>query len=200
MHAELGRDTVTNACPNSHDQIIHRYAAGGCSTSGESPTLLAPLCSSKLIWQITRCILSHCSSPTAGLNLPKWKNEMLQDLPCILAAMIPCTRLYAYIGCQLRAAALAAPTIIRAQGPYASWIKEYSSDAFLGLPASKEALLDKLGPAVPYGNHCYSCARILHHCPRDARSLDKKYHVHCRSNFLYFFLGNLNLLACNRFC
>ena len=72
--------------------------------------------------------------------------------------MIPCTRLYAYIGCQLRAAALAAPAIIRAQGPYASWIKEYSSDAFLLLPASKEALLDDLGAAVPYGKHC------LGHC------------------------------------
>lgn len=66
--------------------------------------------------------------------------------------MIPCTRLYAYIGCQLRAAAMAAPGIIRARGPYASWIKEYSSDAFLELPASKEALLDKLSPSVPYGD------------------------------------------------
>lgn len=80
--------------------------------------------------------------------------QLLQELPCILAAMIPCTRLYAYIGCQLRAAALAAPTVIRARGPYASWIKEYSSDDFLALPALKEALLDKLGTAVPYGKHC----------------------------------------------
>ena len=69
--------------------------------------------------------------------------------------MIPCTRLYAYIGCQLRAAALAAPSVIRARGPYASWIKEYSSDAFLELPASKEALLDKLGLEVPYSE--YDC-------------------------------------------
>ena len=67
--------------------------------------------------------------------------------------MIPCTRLYAYIGCQLRAAALAAPSIIRAQGPYAAWIKEYSSDGFLELPASKEALLDDLGTEVPYGRY-----------------------------------------------
>ena len=78
---------------------------------------------------------------------------MLQELPCILAAMIPCTRLYAYIGCQLRAAALAAPSVIRERGPYASWIKEYSSDAFLKLPASKEALLDKLGSTVPYSEY-----------------------------------------------
>ena len=76
---------------------------------------------------------------------------MLQSLPSILAAMIPCTRLYAYIGCQLRAAALAAPGVIRGAGPYASWIKEYSSDAFLELPASKEALLDKLGASADYG-------------------------------------------------
>lgn len=67
--------------------------------------------------------------------------------------MIPCTRLYAYIGCQLRAAALAAPAVIRARGPYASWIKEYSSDEFLALPAMKEALLEELGAAVSYGNH-----------------------------------------------
>lgn len=112
---------------------------------------------------------------------------MLQDLPCILAAMIPCTRLYAYIGCQLRAAALAAPTIIRAQGPYASWIKEYSSDAFLGLPASKEALLDKLGPAAPYGNHCYLL--LLGFCIFALGTLDLwiNSHVHSRSNFRYLF-------------
>lgn len=74
-----------------------------------------------------------------------------QSLPCILAAMVPCTRLYAYIGCQLRAAALSATGLSWAQGPYASWIKEYSSDAFLALPAAKEALLDKLASSEEHG-------------------------------------------------
>ena len=109
-------------------------------------------------------MLAHlvCTAAVWLQRVKQLKHELLQELPCILAAMIPCTRLYAYIGCQLRAAALAAPTIIRAQGPYASWIKEYSSDAFLLLPASKEALLDKLGAAVPYGNDCHHF--VLGHC------------------------------------
>ena len=84
----------------------------------------------------------------------------LQSLPCILAAMVPCTRLYAHIGCQLRAAALAAPGKIRAQGPYASWIKEYSSDAFLAVPAAKEALLDKLAHKEPYGEPPFTLCQV----------------------------------------
>lgn len=92
-------------------------------------------------------------------------HTMLQSLACILAAMTPCTRLYAYVGCQLRAAALAAPGVIRAEGPYASWIKEYSSDAFLALPASKEALLDKLASPQEYGELttavCLHASRLL---------------------------------------
>ena len=84
----------------------------------------------------------------------------MQSLPCILAAMIPCNRLYAYIGCQLRAAALAAPGVIRGAGPYASWIKQYSSDEFLELPASKEALLDKLGSSAQQGDS--SCCMQAH--------------------------------------
>ena len=97
------------------------------------------------------CSLIDCLQCSAAIpsRLSLW--GFPQSLPCILAAMVPCTRLYAYIGCQLRAAAMAAPNTIRARGPYGSWIKEYSSDAFLGLPASKEALLDKLGSSVPYG-------------------------------------------------
>ena len=58
---------------------------------------------------------------------------------------------------------MAAPNTIRARGPYGSWIKEYSSDAFLGLPASKEALLDKLGTSVPYGETLPLKSLAWHH-------------------------------------
>ena len=95
-------------------------------------------------------IYCNCQCTKDGWQKPDLVCD-LQSLPCILAAMIPCLRLYAYIGCQLRAAALAAPAVIRAQAPYSSWIKEYSSDAILALPACIEALLDKLAPVVPYG-------------------------------------------------
>ena len=59
---------------------------------------------------------------------------------------------------------MAAPGIIRARGPYASWIKEYSSDAFLELPASKEALLDNLSASVPYGNTIFAEKFLLETC------------------------------------
>lgn len=82
--------------------------------------------------------------------------------------MVPCTRLYAHIGCQLRAAALAAPGKIRAQGPYASWIKEYSSDAFLAVPAAKEALLDKLAHREPYGEPSLTVCQVQAMCTAEA--------------------------------
>ena len=82
--------------------------------------------------------------------------------------MVPCTRLYAHIGCQLRAAALAAPGEIRAQGPYASWIKEYSSDAFLAVPAAKEALLDKLAHKEPYGEPSLTVYQVQALCTSEA--------------------------------
>lgn len=62
----------------------------------------------------------------------------------VLAAMVPCSRLYAYLGCSLRA-----------QHPglshdYSDWLDLYSSHTYLKLPEIKEKLLDRLGAAVPY--------------------------------------------------
>ena len=70
---------------------------------------------------------------------------MLQDIPHILAAMTPCSRLYGYLGCQL------AKAYPKAEHAYTEWIRTYSSDTYLALPAAKEVLLNRLGKAAEFG-------------------------------------------------
>ena len=63
----------------------------------------------------------------------------------ILSCMLPCLRLYAYLGCQLAAAY---PDL---DHEYADWVRTYSSPDYLKIPASAEAVLDESGAAEPYG-------------------------------------------------
>ncbi|GBF95200.1 phosphomethylpyrimidine kinase [Raphidocelis subcapitata] len=63
----------------------------------------------------------------------------------VLASMVPCSRLYGFLGCAL---ARAHP---RQRGnPYADWISMYSSFEYLVHPMQKEALLDRLAGDAPY--------------------------------------------------
>ncbi|KAJ9512592.1 hypothetical protein QJQ45_018904 [Haematococcus lacustris] len=59
----------------------------------------------------------------------------------VLAAMAPCARLYAFLGCQLAAAFPAA------EHAYSSWINTYANPDYLALPDIKEAMLDKVAAA-----------------------------------------------------
>ena len=76
----------------------------------------------------------------------------VQDVVHILAAMTPCSRLYAFLGRQL---ALNYPHATHA---YKDWIQTYSSDSYHALPAAKEILLNTLskgaglGEPSPYSN------------------------------------------------
>lgn len=54
--------------------------------------------------------------------------------------MVPCSRLYGYLGCQLAAA------YPGAAHAYADWIDTYSSPDYLALPALKEKLFDRVAP------------------------------------------------------
>jgi len=70
---------------------------------------------------------------------------LVQDVPHILAAMTPCSKLYAYLGRQL---AKAYPNAMHA---YKDWIATYSSDSFHALPAAKEVLLNRMGKRADFG-------------------------------------------------
>ena len=78
----------------------------------------------------------------------------MQSVPCILAAMTPCNRLYAFLGTQLAAAHPSA------DNPYAEWLHTYASPAFQALPQRMEALLDELGSDNDLGA-LHSCLPLL---------------------------------------
>ena len=68
-----------------------------------------------------------------------------QSLAHLLAAMVPCSRLYGYLGCQMVAARP------RAAHQYMRWAHSYSSAGYLGMVRVKETLLNRIGRQAPYG-------------------------------------------------
>ena len=62
-----------------------------------------------------------------------WHNSVAE----IIAAMVPCMRLYAHLGNQLT-------TSLHPGHPYEDWIKTYSGDEFRQLCARLESLLDQV--------------------------------------------------------
>lgn len=69
----------------------------------------------------------------------------MQSLAHLLAAMVPCSRLYGYLGCRLMAARPGA------DHQYARWAQTYSSAAYLSMVRDKENLLNRIGRRAPYG-------------------------------------------------
>jgi thiaminase len=67
----------------------------------------------------------------------------------VLAAMIPCARLYGFLGCQLAAATRGQP-----RHAYSEWVATYSGAEYLASPVMKEELFDKIAHTVPYGEAC----------------------------------------------
>ena len=61
--------------------------------------------------------------------------------------MVPCSRLYGYLGCQM---VLARPN---ASHQYSRWARSYSSAGYLGMVQVKETLLNRIGRQAPYGAH-----------------------------------------------
>ena len=66
----------------------------------------------------------------------------------VLAAMVPCLRLYAYLGCTLSAA------FSDANHAYVEWLHTYRCHAYVRLPAIAELLLDEIGDQDNKGKSC----------------------------------------------
>lgn len=69
----------------------------------------------------------------------------MQDLTCILAAMTPCNRLYAFLGQRLK------QSYPQADHKYASWIDFYAGQDFERSAKKIEAVLDSLANDVDHG-------------------------------------------------
>ncbi len=76
-----------------------------------------------------------------------WHNSVAE----IIAAMVPCIRLYTYLGNELT-------NSLRPQHPYVDWIKTYSSDEFKKLCARLESLLDEVASDSPFVRDAYCYA------------------------------------------
>lgn len=90
-------------------------------------------------------------------GLDGWSGAV-QSLVHVMVAMAPCVRLYAFLGSQL-ARTQRNNHIVAASGstrgprghPYSHWIRNYTSAAYVKLPAAMERMIDTLGPAQNYG-------------------------------------------------
>ena len=69
----------------------------------------------------------------------------------IVAAMVPCLRLYTFLGNELSG-------FLRPEHPYEDWIKTYASDAFRALARQLESLLDKVAVDAPGVRDAYRYA------------------------------------------
>lgn len=106
--------------------------------------------------------LAETSAYTDFLGRTAWSG----DLPELVAAMVPCMRLYAWLGRTL-ADAPDAP----ADGPYRQWIDTYADPAFEQLAERLEAVLDdvcglELPPRVARAYaHALRCERAFFAAP-----------------------------------
>lgn len=69
----------------------------------------------------------------------------------IIAAMVPCMRVYQHLGNELAAS-------LRANHPFQDWIKTYASDDFGQLCAQLESLLDEIASNTPSVRDAYRYA------------------------------------------
>ncbi len=73
------------------------------------------------------------------------------DVDEILAAMVPCMRLYAFLGSKLS-------DCCSAENPYSEWIATYSSEAFQALASDLESLMDAVANDNPAVRDAYRYA------------------------------------------
>jgi thiaminase/transcriptional activator TenA len=76
-----------------------------------------------------------------------WNNSLAENI----AAMVPCLRLYAYLGTALSDS-------LRRDHPYEDWIRTYSSDEFGRLCCQLESLLDDVASDGADVRHVYRYA------------------------------------------
>ncbi|CAD7705109.1 unnamed protein product [Ostreobium quekettii] len=68
-----------------------------------------------------------------------------ENVAVVLAAMLPCSQLYGFLGCQLM------KIWPEADHDYTEWIKTYAAEEYLELPAKKGKLLDEIADLEDYG-------------------------------------------------
>lgn len=69
----------------------------------------------------------------------------------ILAAMVPCMRLYAFLGKELA-------RFVHPGHPHKDWIETYAAEGFSDLAADLESLLDSVAPDIPAVHEVYRYA------------------------------------------
>ena len=69
----------------------------------------------------------------------------------IVAAMVPCMRLYAFLGSELEPS-------LQPEHPYRDWIETYASDGFRAQAAELESLLDHIATDCPMVREAYRYA------------------------------------------
>ncbi len=87
------------------------------------------------------------SAYTSFLLRTAWHGRLAE----IVAAMVPCMRLYTFLGSELVSS-------LRPEHPYQDWIKTYSSDDFRALAMELESLLDNLAIDCPMVRDAYRYA------------------------------------------
>ncbi|KAA1258705.1 Thiaminase-2 [Rubripirellula obstinata] len=87
------------------------------------------------------------SAYTDFLQRVAWHESLAE----IIAAMVPCMRLYQYLGSELAAS-------LRTDHPYKDWITTYAGEEFAQLCTRLESLLDELATDVPTVHEAYRCA------------------------------------------
>ena len=79
----------------------------------------------------------------------KEESNDMQNVAGIVAAMTPCFRLYAYIGCQLAAENTSH------NHDFSNWISTYSGRDFMAQAEKIESLLSILTPGQDRGSSCF---------------------------------------------
>ncbi len=94
----------------------------------------------------------HPPSPGAAAYLSFLK-ERFEDpeetAAGVLVSLVPCLRMYAYLGATLARAFPDPDPETQAAHPYAGWLETYAGQAYAKLPATAEVLLDALAAGDP---------------------------------------------------
>ena len=117
-----------------HARTFHQLAAGVL----EELKLHASFAATMNIDLVNVSPIPACSAYTDFLLRVAWRESLAE----IVAAMVPCMRLYAHIGASL---APGSPPGNR----YQDWITTYSSSEFTALSEQLESLLDQIARDIP---------------------------------------------------
>lgn len=88
-------------------------------------------------------VCMHAATASYTTFLERIATDPCESLAVLMAAMIPCFRLYAYIGCLMRSCL--GETHLKSH-PYGDWIETYSQESSISCATLSEFILDSLWP------------------------------------------------------